>query len=424
MSGTTVRREGRSLWPAKGLVKRLLARPLFRKRAAVKRICVVGSFSGRNAGDAAILGGLLQEVSALYPQAEFLVPTIKPEFIRRQYSQYRVRPVGLLPWNASIKIFGLPILTSIFRSDLVLVTDAILFDKKLLNPLFNYLSTLALVLPLARRMGKAVVLYNVNLGPIRTRLGRKCLNRVLKSANKTILRDKESAKELPGDFPRENVLEGADSALNIVPASADRVDAILAREDIATDGAPFMTLTVSKYIGMFLEGPERHMSKEAFLDAVSGAMNVLLKRVPVLLVLVVTQVMDAPVNAELLSRIEDKHRVRVISTHDYDYAELAGVFGRAELHVGARTHSLILASSRLTPVVGIIVTPKNRGYMETIAQEDFMVPLTGLETQLLDRTLNAWQERAAIRLELAGIMPTQIQKARSSAGHLGQYLGS
>ena len=118
-----------------------------------KRICVIGNFSGRNAGDAAILQGLLKDVTAVYGPLRFDVPTINTDFVARQYGEFDVNPVGLMPWNLSIKILGLPIVRSILRSDLILVTDAILFDRKLFNPLFNYLSTMALVLPLAKSQG-------------------------------------------------------------------------------------------------------------------------------------------------------------------------------------------------------------------------------------------------------------------------------
>ena len=78
----------------------------------MKKICVLGNFSGRNAGDAAILGGLLEDVSSRYPDTLFTVPTINTGFVRRAFSRYRVKPVSLMPWNLSLKILGLPVFTS------------------------------------------------------------------------------------------------------------------------------------------------------------------------------------------------------------------------------------------------------------------------------------------------------------------------
>jgi hypothetical protein len=54
----------------------------------MKKICVIGNFSGRNAGDAAILGCLLQDVSSLYGDALFEIPTINPGFVARHYGTH------------------------------------------------------------------------------------------------------------------------------------------------------------------------------------------------------------------------------------------------------------------------------------------------------------------------------------------------
>lgn len=387
-----------------------------------KRICVIGNFSGRNAGDAAILGGLLAEVSRRYPDATFLVPTINPEFVRRQYHEYNVEPIGLLPWHGSIKIFGIPILRSILRCDVVLVTDAILFDKKLFNPLFNYLSTLALVLPWAKRRGKSVLLYNVNLGPIYTRAGRWCLNRVLRSCDEVIIRDTVSWKELPPDIDREHVWQGADSAFNAAPADPDRVTQILQAEGISDAGRPFVTMTLNSYVNTFLPKSVDTVSKDEFIDTMARCVNGFLKKVPVMLALVITQVMDAPLAAELFSRAEEKNRIKLISTSRYPYEDLAGVFGKAEMHVGARTHSLILAAARSTPVIGILVTPKNRGFMESIRQNARMVEPANMESELLERMLDTWDRRVDIRRELQAIVAAEMGKARSSVEHLKPYM--
>jgi polysaccharide pyruvyl transferase WcaK-like protein len=164
-----------------------------------KRICVVGNFSGRNAGDAAILEGLLRDVHRLYPKARFLIPTINTKFVRRAYRHYPITPVPLLPWNLSFKIFGLPIFASALQSDLILITDAILFDRKLWNPLPNYLLTMSLVTPLADRKGIPVILYNGNLGPANTPMGMSCLRRVVQHSRMIIVRDPESISESTED---------------------------------------------------------------------------------------------------------------------------------------------------------------------------------------------------------------------------------
>jgi polysaccharide pyruvyl transferase WcaK-like protein len=162
------------------------------ERGAVKRICVLGNFSGRNAGDIAILGCLVKDVSKVFPQVEFLVPTINPKFVKTSLNGYPVKAISLLPWNLSLKIFGLPTFRAVPRSDLMLITDSILFDKQLLNPLFNYLFTLSMAIPLAKKKNIPTVLYNASLGPISTELGKYCLRQIVRNSDLLILRDIQS----------------------------------------------------------------------------------------------------------------------------------------------------------------------------------------------------------------------------------------
>ena len=67
----------------------------------------------------------------------------------------------MLPWHGSVKMLGLPTLRSILRTDMSLVFDAILFDRSLYNPLFNYLWTVSRLLPLPKRRDNSTGFYNV-----------------------------------------------------------------------------------------------------------------------------------------------------------------------------------------------------------------------------------------------------------------------
>ena len=390
------------------------------------RVCVVGNFSGRNAGDAAILGGLLKDVTNAYGRLTFDVPTINPGFVRRQYAEYDVRPVGLLPWNLSVKIFGLPIVRSVLRSHIVLVTDAILFDRKLFNPLYNYLSTMALVLPLAKRKKIPVILYNVSLGPALTAPGRYCLRRVLDASDEIILRDTESLNEIPANGGYEaRIRSGADCALSIDRASDSHVDRIIEQEKLQDNGKPFITYNINSYIDVFVRARGKRTGTDQFATMVARSIDGLLERLDRNIVVVVTQPMDMTITKDVLSKVRDASRIRLISNINYSYAELAGVFSRAEVHVGMRTHSLILASGQSTPVVGIICTPKNRGYMRSIRQDERMIEFDDISADsIIDRVLSTWENREAIRTELGAIIKEEKAKASRAAEVLAPYLGA
>lgn len=384
-------------------------------------VCVIGNFSGRNAGDAAILGGLLEDVHRLFPAAAFSVPTIKPSFVRRQYADYPVRPVGLLPWNLSVKIFGIPLWRALRAARLALVTDAILFDRKLLNPLYNYLSTMALALPAARRRGVPVVLYNVSLGPVRTRLGEHCLQRVLAASDLVITRDRESAdlcRRLSPNGPRP--VAGADCALNVRPADAARIDELIAAKRLGFGERPVVTFNVNSYLDVFLQG---RATAAEFAPLMASVMDRAIAELDVNVVVVTTQPMDLDITRRVLERVRHRERVSHIANGEVDYREIAGLLGRAELHVGMRTHSLILAAAMGTPVVGLLCTPKNRGFLESIRQQERMVDFEGLTAERLFGVIrDSWSRRATLRAELAPIIAGQKELARAAAERLRPYL--
>ncbi|MDD5556031.1 MAG: polysaccharide pyruvyl transferase family protein [bacterium] len=390
----------------------------------MKKVCVLGNFSGRNAGDAAILGGLLEDVSAVSRDLRYLVPTIKPSFVSRTFARFPVEPVSLMPWRLSLKIFGLPVLAATLGADLVLVTDAILFDRGLFNPLHNYLLTLSLVLPLARRRGVPVVLYNMSLGPVRTPRGERCLRRILDCADLVITRDTESldlARRL--GVPPERLREGADCALNVVPSGAARLEEIRRREGILSGGRPAVGFNVNAYIDAFVRAEGARLDRGDFLRVMAAVIDRAVGAFGAEAVLVITQPMDLGIAAELLGRLRERGRVRLVSNRDWSHADLAAVLSRLEIFTGMRTHSLILATAVGTPVAGIAAYPKNRGYLRSIGMGGQLIELADFTEENLWRLVErTWRERAALRERLVPAVEREKAKARRSAALLRPYL--
>ncbi|MCI5147610.1 MAG: polysaccharide pyruvyl transferase family protein, partial [Candidatus Electrothrix sp. AR3] len=155
----------------------------------MKKITVLGNNSGRNAGDMAILGNLLRDVSEEIPGLEYSVPTTNTKFISEHFKEFNVKPVGLMPWNGCIRNLGWPMYKAMTDTDLVLICDNILFDRKFYNPLFNNLSSIALFAPFCKKKGIPIVLYNVSVGPIDYPVGKKALQKVLDATDLVVTRD-------------------------------------------------------------------------------------------------------------------------------------------------------------------------------------------------------------------------------------------
>ncbi|MBN1541000.1 polysaccharide pyruvyl transferase family protein [candidate division KSB1 bacterium] len=390
----------------------------------MKRINVLGNYSGRNAGDAAILGGLLEDIVALQPDVRFTIPTINTRFVRQTYADYPVKPVSLLPWTLSLKILGLPTLISALRADLILVTDAILFDRKLYNPLFNYLYTLSRVLPLAKRFGVPVVLYNCSLGPIRTPQGLKALKRVIKSASMVILRDVESREllqKLGIDHPQ--ILEGADCALNAQAADDRRFQEICRREGLFASSRGVVGFNINSYVDAFVRQDGKTFGREQLIELYARTADRVIQNFDVDVIFVETQHMDLAIAEEVVRRIPYKERVRLISNRQYSYGDICAILKRMELFVGMRTHSLILSSTMGVPPVGIVTYPKNRGYMRTINREKNLIEFRDLSYDtFFEKIRSAFLARSQDRVELVPAVEREKIKARKSADYLKPFL--
>ncbi len=389
----------------------------------MKKIAVLGNFSGRNAGDAAILGCLLKDISERYQNVEFHIPTINTGFVQRSFSQYNIKPVGLMPWNLSAKILGLPVLRTTLNADLILVTDAILFDRKLYNPLFNYLWTLSKVLPLAKKKGIPIVLYNSSLGPAKTKAGQKALKNVIDSADALILRDKESTELLEKlNFTHPTIIEGADCALNAIPVDDEKFEAIKKKEDLFFSDRPVIGINVNSYVDAFVRDGET-FGREKLVELYAKTVDTVVEKLGVDMIFVETQHMDMGIANEVLARIQQKDRIRLVTNKVYSYEDICSVLQRVDLFVGMRTHSLILSSAMGTVPVGIVTYPKNRGYMRTIGMEKNLLEFKDLSVEnYVNLIQTAFANRETTKQQLLPKVAGEKAKAAVAADVLAPFL--
>jgi polysaccharide pyruvyl transferase WcaK-like protein len=390
------------------------------------RIAVIGNYSGRNSGDAALLEGLLSEVTTAFPNSklEFRIPTINPRFIRQTYKHFPVRPVGLLPWNLSLKILGVPIIRTTLSADLILVTDAILFDRKLYNPLFNYLHTLSWVLPAAAARGVPVVLFAVSLGSITTNAGEACLRRILEASAKIIVRDLPSAA-LARELRREECdpIMAADCALLSRSAPAHTLDALCTSHQLFASGRPVLGFNVSAYLDVYVRGRSASIGRARFQTVVASVLDRAVRELGVDVLMIQTQAMDIQMAEGVLNQVQQRDRVRIVSNRTFDHAELTGLLGRVQALIGMRTHSLILAASMGTPVGGIIVYPKTTDFLSTIGCGDERIEFsTFSEASLWDFVQSIWLRRSELRDRVAGRIEGERSKARAAARELRPWL--
>jgi polysaccharide pyruvyl transferase WcaK-like protein len=390
----------------------------------MKKVTLIGSFSGRNAGDIAILANILEDFSEVRSDIEWQIPTLKPSFVTSHYGHYNVKPMGMMPWHLSLKALGLATYRSMTNTDMVLITDNALFDRKLYNPLVNTMFSVALMAPICKKRNIPIVFYNASVGPIDTDKGRKLLQQILDASKLVTLRDKKTQEifeELKLKSPEIHLL--ADSAINTRPSSSVRLDEIIRKENLFPTGtAGTISFNVNSYIDNWSN--TGRLTREEFCKIIAASIDAVIEKLGVDVLLTVTQVMDVKITQECLQHVHNKDKVRMITNEQYTCNDIVGILEKVDTHIGLRTHSLIFCAAVNTPMISINSYPKNAGFMRSIQQDDWMIEFDKLNVENISDTIcRSWQNRDQRKKELRPITAAEKDKAKQAVLLVSNLLG-
>ncbi len=391
-------------------------------------ITILGSYSGRNAGDVAILASIMRALcDELGPDVRFEVPTTDPDFIRRHYGdKFQVRPISVMPWTGSIRLLGIPTLRSIRRTDLTLITDGIIFDVGLWNPLFNFLITLVFLVPWARLCGSRVACYSVGIGPLERPAGRRFARGVAEGCALLSVREEDSLRLFREIGVEQPIHQTADAVFLDWGAEPERVDEIVAAHGLDADAEAerLLGFNVTRYVDDWLPAADKLSRREGLLPAVAEGLCRLRVEHGIVPVLITTQVMDETFGQRLRQLLAEAHRREtgeswapaLLTNSDYDNHELLGVMSRLELFTGMRLHSLILAARSGTPIVGLAYAPKVRSFLRQLGTPERSHELGELTASFVaERLLDAWNQRSSIRAAQQAVVSQLEEGAREAA---------
>jgi polysaccharide pyruvyl transferase WcaK-like protein len=380
-------------------------------------VCLLGSAAGRNAGDAALISGIMEAIDLrLKRRLLYRVPTLFPRFVDQTYRHNRVEAVNVMPWTVSLKLLGWPTYRAVTNSDLSLVFDAVLFDRSLFNPMFNFLSSLYFLLPAAKKAGRRVGLYNCGVGPITTELGAKMLKKVCDSCDFITVREEGSAEVLRRIGVAENrFLVTADAALNAPGISDGEIDSIY-RTIGLNPNQEILAININKYLNTWSEQSGVKLDVGGFLDLIAAAINQLCRTVAAPLLLVSTYHGDIELTAELRKRLQVSQPVAAIDNRQYDHYQIKGVLSKVSMLFAMRLHAMILASSSGTPIAGLAYQPKVQHYFDQLGIADSCTDFQQFSSERIHRFLLAnWERRQATREILAERIPQLQEKAMIAA---------
>lgn len=378
------------------------------------RITLLGSNSGNNLGDAAIMSAILDVVTEELPDAEFYVPSTNPKFTDENYGNvYNVKGINVMPWTGSIRLLGIPTFSCLAKSDVALICDGIIFGKNLFNPAFNFLITLIFLLPWAKLTGCKLVCYSCGIGPFPGYWSRIFARWVINGSDLVIMRENDSKKLAQEIGVTQPIEVTGDAAFVNKISTPERAEEICREEGIDLD-KPIFGINVTKYIDGWLAKDERVSDRSAFLDTLATAINTANESLAGAFqpVLFSTHPMDEAFAYSLGEKIEGK----VIHNSKYLSHDIQAVMKRSELFIGMRFHSLVLSSAVEVPIIGLIYAPKVRGYMRLLDCEEYGLELAQLTPgTLADKISTAWEDRVDLKKKQMMIVDDLKAGARRAA---------
>jgi polysaccharide pyruvyl transferase WcaK-like protein len=382
----------------------------------INSITILGSSSGRNAGDAALLSGIMDCIdTACGERMLYEIPTYRPPYIWNNYEN-KVRPISMLPWSGTVGMLGFPTFSSIRRSKLTIIYDAMLFDRKLWNPLTNYMSSAWLYLKYLKAQGSLVGFYNVGAGPVTTPWGKKMLKELAELADFITVREVDSynlLKDLGAN--EEKMLVTADAAIPVRPTEPKKVQEMFAECGIPW-GEEVLAININSYLNSWAGLGQSEMTAESFVRTYSAALNRFLQEVQVPVLFVATQHSDVPITEKLMAATNAPKGKGLFSNVKYNHHDVKGVLQHVSLLFAMRLHANILATSALTPAVALVFQQKVKSYFDLLELPKNVLSFSDFsEESLLEKLRYGWSHRAEIKEQLKKVIPILTNETAKAA---------
>ncbi len=347
-----------------------------------KRILLSGYYGYGNAGDEAVLAGLVTGFRASASAEALDITTLSGNVAETRTmhgigAADRYRPAALLP--------------AIARCDLFLSGGgSLLQDVSSPHSIFYYLG----VVKMAQMLGKKTMFIAQGIGPLNLPRSRKLVAAVANRLDAVTVRDPDSAallREIGGTRPFIEVT--ADPALLLSPSD------LPTHFNSGGGRGAFFGVALRPWHGQDSLGAE---VAAACLPSLAGQKPRLLP---------MQDTSDRPVAEQFADAWRGEKSAALCSTTD-GLAPLLSIIAGCDMMVGMRLHALILAAAAGVPSVALSYDPKVSAFMQASGQGDAVYDLSRPDQDALGALLaRVWAERAARAAALAAVLPGLRAKA-------------
>ena len=313
------------------------------KEANEKKILISGFYGFGNAGDEAVLEGLLKSLK-LSKAEDITILTSNLQYTKKHHKNIKCVPR-----------YSKEAIKALFNCNIFLSGGGSLLQNVTSNKsLYYYL----FMLDLANFLGKKTVIYAQGIGPISGNIHLKKAVNSIKKCDIISVRDKDSQDLLVSNgISEEKIFLTSDPAFW---ASKNTEKAAYILEKYNLNNRNFITIALRNY-----KGNSWLKNLEKSIEIIYNNLNIPIIALPFLL----KEDKDICKGMEKITTI----------TEEIDWKTIKGIISKSDMIIGQRLHSLIFAASENIPFVTLSYDPKNTSFaksykQKTIFQIDDFVP--------------------------------------------------
>lgn len=343
-------------------------------RSSGLRTVISGYYGYGNAGDEAILEGIVQSIRSEFPDCEITVISGEPTVTKALHGIEAIH-VGLhheigYKSRGSHKTYSyfknyINILNKIRDADCVIVGGGgIIHDWYGASLILKNLEKGIL----AKVLGRKTALYGVGVGPLRKSTSKYLTRLLINFFDIILVRDEESHKLLKSIGVKKYIFVTADPALVLKRAPEHRIQEILKAHGISQD-KPTVIFCLRSWFHYKEDDLNLKRKNESFItkivelcDYVSNELN----SNPILLAF--QPMKDSPLYGKIIKRMTGENRPILIDDI-ISPSELKGIISNADLLIGMRLHSLIFAASESVPFIALAYDDKINNFVGRISND-------------------------------------------------------
>ena len=351
-------------------------------------ILIAGYYGYNNAGDEAILDGILTELNSLGENFHYVVLSGDPAFTENLHA---VRAIAWSDIGAMVE--------AVKNASLVIVGGGGLIqdywgadEKSLLTQRQGGMSEFGAPILLANLFGIPSMFYAVGVGPLKTIEGRRFGRVLFESADRATVRDQESLALL-GEIGviNKEIPVALDPAFYANPQSMPTEFG----EQLNEFPHPWIGVSL-RYWQIEVQPPEWHPQVSMALDEVLNTLG--------------GSVIFLPFHDSDYFLEDDREQARkvqsgmqkesrsVIAGGDLHALQTYAAIEQFDLLLGMRLHSLVAALRAGIPCVGLNYDPKVASFLKSFQLTDFAIDLSNLDGALLaKRLLSAFEKGEQFR---------------------------